>query len=63
MPVCAPLAVHVCCVLLVLVQLYRAIPLAPVVAAEFGGDGAPALDTAYSVAYALGSVVDGGAVD
>jgi hypothetical protein len=42
-------------VLLVLVQLYVAIPLAPVVGAEFGGDGAPALGTAYSLAYALGS--------
>ena len=45
---------QVCCVLLVLVQLYVAIPLAPVVGAEFGGDGAPAVGTAYSLAYALG---------
>ena len=39
-PVAAPLAVLVSCALLVLMQLYLAIPLAPVMAEAFGGDGA-----------------------
>jgi MFS family permease len=41
-------------------QLYLAIPLAPVVGEALGGDGAPAaLVTAYSLAYALGFLVFG----
>jgi MFS family permease len=59
-PVVAPLVVLVICGLLVLMQLYVAIPLAPVVGQELGGAGAPAaLGTAYSIAYALGLLVFG----
>jgi MFS family permease len=59
-PVLAPLTVLVSCALLVLMQLYLAIPLAPVVGEALGGDGAPAaLVTAYSLAYALGFLVFG----
>ncbi|HJU97998.1 MAG TPA: MFS transporter [Jiangellaceae bacterium] len=59
-PVLAPLAVLVSCALLVLMQLYLAIPLAPVVGEALGGDGAPAaLVTAYSLAYALGFLIFG----
>lgn len=59
-PVLAPLAVLVTCALLVLMQLYLAIPLTPVVGEELGGDGAPAaLVTAYSLAYALGFLIFG----
>jgi MFS transporter, YNFM family, putative membrane transport protein len=58
--VAAPLAVLVTCALLVLMQLYVAIPLTPVVGAEFdGGGAAAALGTAYSLAYALGFLVFG----
>lgn len=59
-PVLAPLTVLVSCALLVLIQLYLAIPLAPVVGEVLGGDGAPAaLVTAYSLAYALGFLIFG----
>jgi MFS family permease len=59
-PVLAPLVVLVACGLLVLAQLYVAIPLAPVVGQALGGAGAPAaLGTAYSIAYALGLLLFG----
>jgi MFS transporter, YNFM family, putative membrane transport protein len=59
-PVVAPLVVLVSCALLVLTQLYLAIPLAPVVGEALGGGGAAAaLGTAYSLAYALGFLVFG----
>jgi MFS transporter, YNFM family, putative membrane transport protein len=61
-PVFAPLAVLVTCALLVLMQLYLAIPLAPVVGGALGDDGAgaaAALVTAYSLAYALGFLIFG----
>jgi YNFM family putative membrane transporter len=58
--VVAPVVVLVICGLLVLMQLYVAIPLAPVVGQALGSDGAPAaLGTAYSLAYALGLLVFG----
>jgi MFS transporter, YNFM family, putative membrane transport protein len=58
--VVAPLVVLVVCGLLVLMQLYVAIPLAPVVGQALGSDSAPAaLGTAYSSAYALGLLVFG----
>jgi YNFM family putative membrane transporter len=59
-PVVAPLAVLVTCALLVLMQLYVAIPLTPVVGEDLGGgSAAAALGTAYSLAYALGFLVFG----
>jgi MFS transporter, YNFM family, putative membrane transport protein len=61
-PVAGPLAVLVSCALLVLMQLYLAIPLAPVMADAFGGDGAgaaAALGSAYALAYGLGFLVFG----
>jgi MFS family permease len=59
-PVVAPLVVLVSCALLVLTQLYLAIPLAPVVGEALGGGGAAAaLGTAYSLAYALGFLIFG----
>src|SRR4029453_9395034 len=61
-PAAAPLAVLVSCALLVLMQLYSAIPLAPVMAEAFGGDGAEAaagLASAYALAYGLGSLLFG----
>jgi MFS transporter, YNFM family, putative membrane transport protein len=61
-PVLAPLAVLVTCALLVLMQLYLAIPLAPVTAEALGEDGAAAaaaLVTAYSLAYAMGFLIFG----
>jgi YNFM family putative membrane transporter len=59
-PVFAPLAVLVPCALLVLMQLYLAIPLAPVVAQDMpGGYAAAALTTAYSLAYGLGFLIFG----
>lgn len=58
--VVAPLVVLVICGLLVLMQLYVAIPLAPVVGQALeGGGAAAALGTAYSIAYALGLLVFG----
>lgn len=62
-PVAAPLTMLVLSALLVLMQLYVAIPLAPVLGAEFGGDGAPALGTAYGLAYAAGFLVFGPLTD
>jgi predicted MFS family arabinose efflux permease len=60
-PVVAPLAVLVGCALLVLMQLYLAIPLAPVVGEALGDGGAAAaaLGTTYSLAYALGLLLFG----
>jgi MFS family permease len=56
----APLAILVPCALLVLMQLYLAIPLAPIVGEALGSDGAAAaLGTAYSLAYALGLIIFG----
>jgi MFS transporter, YNFM family, putative membrane transport protein len=56
-PVAAPLGVLVACALLVLTQLYLAIPLAEVIGRVFGARGpaaAAALGTTYSLAYGLG---------
>jgi YNFM family putative membrane transporter len=60
-PVVAPLAVLVGCALLVLMQLYLAIPLAPVVGEALGDGGAAAaaLGTTYSLAYAFGLLLFG----
>src|SRR5215210_2131512 len=59
-PVLAPLALLVPCALLVLMQLYLAIPLAPVVGTALGsGRAAAALGTAYSLAYAVGLLIFG----
>src|SRR5215210_5237304 len=58
--VAAPLAILVPCAMLVLMQLYLAIPLAPVVGrALASGAAAAALGTAYSLAYALGLLIFG----
>ena len=59
-PVLAPLAVLVCSALLVLSQLYLAIPLAPVIAEVLGRGGsatAAALGTTYALAYGLGFLI------
>jgi MFS transporter, YNFM family, putative membrane transport protein len=61
-PVLAPLAVLVSCALLVLSQLYLAIPLAPIVAEVLGRGGsatAAALGTTYALAYGLGFLIFG----
>jgi MFS family permease len=61
-PVVAPLAVLVSCALLVLIQLYLAIPLAPVLGEALEGGGAAAaaaLGTAYALAYGMGFLVFG----
>lgn len=58
-PVAAPLAVVVAAALLVLMQLYVAIPLAPVIGTAFGGAGSLVLNTAYGLAYAVGFVLWG----
>jgi MFS family permease len=61
-PVVAPLVVLVNSALLVLMQLYLAIPLAPVLEEALGGDGAAAaaaLATAYALSYGLGFLVFG----
>jgi predicted MFS family arabinose efflux permease len=61
-PVVAPLAVLVSCALLVLMQLYLAIPLAPVLAQTFSEDGAAAaaaLGTTYALAYGFGFLIFG----
>ena len=61
-PVLAPLAVLVSCALLVLMQLYLAIPLAEVISRVFGAGrpaGAAALGTTYSLAYGLGFLIFG----
>jgi MFS transporter, YNFM family, putative membrane transport protein len=58
--VVAPLAILVPCALLVLMQLYLAIPLAPVVGEALASGGAAvALGTTYSLAYALGLLIFG----
>jgi YNFM family putative membrane transporter len=58
--VLAPLAVLVPSALLVLMQLYLAIPLAPVMAKALdSGGAAAALGTVYSLAYALGFLIFG----
>jgi MFS family permease len=58
--VAAPLGVLVTCALLVLTQLYVAIPLASPVGREIGGGNVSAvLVTAYSLAYAAGFLVFG----
>jgi MFS transporter, YNFM family, putative membrane transport protein len=58
--VAAPLAILVPCALLVLMQLYLAIPLAPVIGKAFtSGGAAAALGTGYSLAYALGLLIFG----
>lgn len=57
--VAVPLTVMVTCALLVLMQLYLAIPLVPVLSEEFGAGVSAALATAYGLAYALGFLVWG----
>jgi MFS transporter, YNFM family, putative membrane transport protein len=61
-PVVAPLVVLVGCALLVLIQLYVAIPLTPVIGDAFGRGGpaaAAALGTAFAAAYGLGFLIFG----
>ena len=61
-PVLAPLTVLVTCALLVLAQLYLAIPLAPVISEALGEDetaAAAALGTTYALAYGLGFLIFG----
>ena len=61
-PVLAPLAVLVGCALLVLAQLYLAIPLAPILSEAMGEDetaAAAALGTTYALAYGLGFLIFG----
>jgi MFS transporter, YNFM family, putative membrane transport protein len=61
-PVIAPLAVLVSCALLVLMQLYLAIPLAPIMGDALGRGGpaaAAALGTTYALAYGLGFMIFG----
>jgi MFS transporter, YNFM family, putative membrane transport protein len=56
----APLAILVTCALLVLMQLYVAIPLAPVLGEDLTSGGAAlALGTVYSLAYGLGYLIFG----
>lgn len=61
-PVLAPLAVLVASALLVLSQLYLAIPLAPVISRVLRADGsaaAAAMGTTYALAYGLGFLIFG----
>ena len=61
-PVLAPLTVLVSCALLVLAQLYLAIPLAPILSEALGEDetaAAAALGTTYALAYGLGFLIFG----
>jgi YNFM family putative membrane transporter len=61
-PVLAPLSVLVGSALLVLAQLYLAIPLAPVIDEGFGSGGsaaAAALGTSYALAYGVGFLIFG----
>jgi YNFM family putative membrane transporter len=61
-PVLAPLTVLVGSALLVLAQLYLAIPLAPVISEVLGSGGsaaAAALGTSYALAYAVGFLIFG----
>ncbi|GAA3760425.1 MFS transporter [Salinactinospora qingdaonensis] len=56
----APLTALVICALLVLMQLYMAIPLAPIVGADLGAAGASAaLATAFGIPYAVGFLIYG----
>lgn len=58
--VVAPLAILVICALLVLMQLYVAIPLAPVLGEDLASGGAAvAMGTVYSLAYGLGFLIFG----
>lgn len=57
--VTAPLSVLIICSLLVLMQLYVAIPLSPVAGKDLDGSATAALGTAFSLAFAVGSVVWG----
>jgi YNFM family putative membrane transporter len=58
--VLAPLAILVTCALLVLMQLYLAIPLGPVIGGALAAGGAAvALGTVYSLAYGLGFLIYG----
>ena len=58
--VAAPLAILVTCALLVLMQLYVAIPLAPVLGEDLASGGAAvALGSVYSLAYGLGFLIFG----
>jgi YNFM family putative membrane transporter len=61
-PVLAPLTVLVSSALLVLSQLYLAIPLAPIIADVLGRGGsatAAALGTTYALAYGVGFLIFG----
>jgi MFS family permease len=61
-PVLAPLSVLVGSALLVLAQLYLAIPLAPVIGEVFGSGGsaaAAAVGTSYALAYGVGFLIFG----
>jgi MFS transporter, YNFM family, putative membrane transport protein len=61
-PVLAPLTVLVGSALLVLAQLYLAIPLAPVIGEALGSGGsaaAAAVGTSYALAYAVGFLIFG----
>jgi YNFM family putative membrane transporter len=61
-PVFTPLAVLVTCALLVLMQLYLAIPLAPILGEALGGDlpaAAAAMGTTYALAYGFGFLIFG----
>ncbi|HLR95395.1 MAG TPA: MFS transporter [Jiangellaceae bacterium] len=60
-PLAAPLAVVVTAALLVLMQLYVAIPLAPILGEQLGSGSAAAvaLNTAYGLAYGAGFVIWG----
>jgi Major Facilitator Superfamily len=61
-PVLAPLTVLVGSALLVLAQLYLAIPLAPVIGEVFGSGGsaaAAAVGTSYALAYGVGFLIFG----
>jgi MFS transporter, YNFM family, putative membrane transport protein len=61
-PVLAPLSVLVGSALLVLAQLYLAIPLAPVIGEALGSGGsaaAAAVGTSYALAYGVGFLIFG----
>src|SRR4029453_5496246 len=61
-PVVAPLAVLVSCALLVLMQLYLAIPLAPVMGGALGGGGAASaagVGPAYGLPWGVGFLISG----
>ena len=61
-PVLAPLSVLVGSALLLLAQLYLAIPLAPVIGEALGSGGsaaAAAVGTSYALAYGVGFLISG----